>query len=187
MIMGKTKHEKSFVNYEQGYERNVIGMVGIVYFAIGIFLLMVVSFALMWALQNVMEDNVKLGDTKDPMGMTDKPMKMTDNERLPPEPRLQAAPGFGVETEKGRVNLELKPPQSEYRELRKMWEANWANGQVYVDEQSKTVVTMSINDAKAQLLEQNAGVAQPTSEALDKARMIISDSSAGRVASERRR
>ena len=177
--MGKTKHEKSFVNYEQGYERNVIGMKGIVYFGVGIFLLMVVSFGLMWILQNVLEDNAKA--TKD----NNSPMMMNDKERLPPEPRLQAAPGFGVDSAKGRVNLELKPPQSEYRELRKMWEENWANGQK--DAATGTVVTLGINDAKAKLLAQNAGVAQPTSEAIDKSRMIISDSSAGRVASEKRR
>ena len=177
--MGKTKHEKSFVNYEQGYERNVIGMKGIVYFGVGIFLLMVVSFGLMWILQNVLEDNAKA--TKD----NNSPMMMSDKERLPPEPRLQAAPGFGVESAKGRINLELKAPQSEYRELRKMWEENWANGQK--DAATGTVITMNINDAKAKLLEQNAGVSQPTSEAIDKSRMSLSDSSAGRIANEKRR
>ena len=45
------------------------------------------------------------------------PLAMSDREQLPPEPRLQMAPGFGVDTEKGRVNLELSYPQSEYRTL----------------------------------------------------------------------
>ncbi len=176
--MGKTKHEKSFVNFDSPYERNTIGMGGIVFFGIGVFLLLVVSFALMWALQNVMEDNAKV--TKDDTS----PMMMRDNERLPPEPRLQAAPGFGVESEKGRVNLELKAPQSEYREMRKQWEAAWANGQK--DEKTGTVVTMSIADAKAKFLQQSGGTDQ-TSDVLDKNRMFISDASSGRLASEKRR
>ncbi len=142
------------------------------------FLLLVVSFGLMWALQNVLEDNAKV--TKDDIS----PMMMRDKERLPPEPRLQAAPGFGVESQKGYVNLELKAPQSEYRELRKQWEDAWANGQK--DPKTETVVTMSIADAKAKFLEQNGGTDQ-TSDVLNKNRMVISDSSAGRLASEMRR
>lgn len=175
--MGKTKHEKSFVNFEQGYEQNIIGSKGVIYFGVGIFLLLVVTFALMWVLQNVLEDNAVL--TKDQKS----PMMKEDKERLPPEPRLQAAPGFGVETDKGRVNLELKAPQSEYRELRKMWENHWANGQK--DEKTGTVVTLGIEDAKKKYL-QGVGE-QPKSDVLEKAEMYISDSSAGRLASEKRR
>ena len=37
--MGSTKHEKSFVDFEKPYEQNVIGFRGIVYFAVGLFLL----------------------------------------------------------------------------------------------------------------------------------------------------
>jgi len=51
------------------------------------------------------------------------PMALSDKERLPPEPRLQAAPGFAVTLEDGqRVNLQNKPPQAEYRVLREEWE-----------------------------------------------------------------
>lgn len=51
------------------------------------------------------------------------PMALSQEERLPPEPRLQAAPGFGVTLEDGQqVNLQNKPPQAEYRVLREEWE-----------------------------------------------------------------
>jgi hypothetical protein len=51
------------------------------------------------------------------------PMALSEKERLPPEPRLQAAPGFGVTLENGQViELETKEPQAEYRVLRDQWE-----------------------------------------------------------------
>ena len=101
--MGKTKHEKSFTDFDKPYEQNVIGMRGIVYFGVGLFLLIVVTFGLMWALQNVMEDNAK--QEKD----IKSPLALSEEERLPPAnvPHLQAAPGFGVDSPNGRVNLEL--------------------------------------------------------------------------------
>jgi len=52
----KTKHEKSFVDFDKTYETNVIGLRGIVYFGVGLFLLIVITFGLMLVLQNVMED-----------------------------------------------------------------------------------------------------------------------------------
>ncbi|MBK9529557.1 MAG: hypothetical protein IPO41_14890 [Acidobacteria bacterium] len=72
------------------------------------FLLIVVTFGLMWALLNVMKDYSR--ETAGPAN----PMAQTDRERLPPEPRIQAAPGFGVQSDKGWVNMELSAPQSEY-------------------------------------------------------------------------
>jgi hypothetical protein len=51
------------------------------------------------------------------------PMALSKEERLPPEPRLQAAPGFGLMRADGStVKLELREPQAEYRELRKQWD-----------------------------------------------------------------
>lgn len=50
------------------------------------------------------------------------PLALTE---LPPEPRLQGAPGFQLTLENGQtVNLERTLPQTEYRELRKQWEQN---------------------------------------------------------------
>src|SRR5512134_1586142 len=114
--MGSTKHEKSFVDFEQPYEQNIIGLKGIFYFGIGLFMLIVITFGLMWALLNVFEDQ-----KVEEMDKERNPMAMTERDRLPPEPRLQAAPGFGVEGPNGKVNLELRAPQAEYWELQKQW------------------------------------------------------------------
>jgi hypothetical protein len=51
------------------------------------------------------------------------PMALSKAERLPPEPRLQGAPGFGITLGDGsKVNLETKEPQAEYRALLAQWE-----------------------------------------------------------------
>jgi len=178
--MGSTKHEKSFVDYDKTYEQNLIGLRGVIYFALGLFLLIVITFGLMWALQNVMAKQAE--ESKN----SDNPMTMSDRERLPPEPRLQAAPGFGVESENGRVNMELSAPQSEYWELRRQWDLQLKEGQK--DPTTGTVVTMPVDQAKEKYLQQQAaGTAPPTDEVLQKSRLIVSDSSAGRAASEKRR
>src|SRR5215217_5412278 len=53
------------------------------------------------------------------------PMALKQDERLPPEPRLQSAPGFQLKLENGQtVNLERTMPQAEYRVLRQQWDEN---------------------------------------------------------------
>lgn len=184
--MSKTRHEKSFVDYDKTYEQNLIGLRGIIYFAVGLILLIVITFGLMFALLNVMEDQAR--ETKDAAN----PLMMSDKERLPPEPRLQAAPGFGVESERGRVNLELRAPQSEYWELREQWENQLRNGQR--DPHTGAVVTMSVDQAKESYLQQsgqnaaaNQSAANGGEDKLMESRMYTSDSSSGRVLNEKRR
>jgi len=180
--MGSTRHEKSFVDYDKPYEQNLIGMRGIIYFGVGLFLLIVVTFGLMWALMDVMEgDAVERKDQKSPLALS-------EQEKLPPEPRLQSAPGFGVDDEKGRVNMELAIPQAEYRELHKQWEALLKDGQKAPA--TNTVISLPIEDAKKKLLSEGSLKAKTGAEAekaLDEARTYVSYSSSGRTRTDRRR
>ncbi|MGE3468332.1 MAG: hypothetical protein AB7J13_15540 [Pyrinomonadaceae bacterium] len=180
--MSSKKHAQTAADLNKPYEENTIGLKGIFSFAIGLFLLIVVTFGLMWAFLNVLQDVAEAENAA-----ARNPMAMTDRERLPPEPRLQGAPGFGVESEKGWVNMELGAPQAEYRELHKQWLQMWENGRK--DEKTGAVTMMSIEQAKEALLRQNIKAASGAeAEAVTAAsRMSISDSSAGRVASETRR
>jgi len=182
-IMGKTKHEKTFVDFDKPYEQNLIGMRGIIYFGIGLFLLIVVTFGLMWALQNVLEDDAKKEkDVKSPLAMT-------EQEKLPPadQPRLQAAPGFGVSGPNGPINLELKDPRSEYWELHKQWENEWKNGKK--DEKTNSYVTLPIDEAKKKLLESapKTRAGNEAQNALNEASTFVSSSSAGRTRTDKRR
>ena len=180
-FMGSTKHEKSFVDFEQPYEQNIIGLKGIVYFGVGLFLLIVVTFALMYVLLDVLED-----DAKESKKSTN-PMAMNDRERLPPEPRLQGAPGFGVESQNGRVNFELGAPQSEYLELRKQWDEALLHGAK--DAKTGAVSSMPVALAKERFLGQAAKARSGTEaeQAAMRSRMYFTDASSGRKAADKRR
>ena len=179
--MGSTKHEKSFVDFEQPYEQNIIGLKGIFYFGIGLLLLIIITFALMWALLNVFKE-----DAIAEKGQSG-PMALSETERLPPEPRLQLAPGFGVESEHGRVNLELRAPQSEYRELKTQWDDIWKHG--HKDAATGAVSSLPIDAAKERFLEQSvkARSGAEADQAALRSKFYFTDSSSGRRATERRR
>ncbi|MDQ3798706.1 MAG: hypothetical protein M3384_04595 [Acidobacteriota bacterium] len=184
--MGSTRHEKSFVDYDKTYEQNIIGLRGIIYFGVGLFLLIVITFVLMFFLMNVMEDqSVKEKDAMAPMRR--EALERNPDAFLPPEPRLQVAPGYGVDGMNGRVNLELKEPQSEWWELERKWKNELANGQK--DPKTGTVISMPIEEAKNRLIQENikARPADQGQQALREARAIVSESSAGRLANEKRR
>ena len=73
------------------------------------------------------------------------PMALSQEERLPPGPRLQAAPGFEVTLEDGRnIQLGKAAPQTEYRILLQQWQENLKTG---LKDQSGKVVGIPIDAA----------------------------------------
>jgi hypothetical protein len=179
--MSSAKHEQDAVDLDRPYEENEIRLKGIIGFAVGLVLLIIITFGLMLLFLNVLQDNAR--KSADPPN----PMAMSDREKLPPEPRLQLAPGFGVDSDKGRVNLELQASQAEYLTLRKQWDEMWKHGQK--DEKTGVATVLPIEEAKARFLAQNAKAkAGPDAvEFYNNSKSYISDSSAGRLASEKRR
>ncbi|MBV9242377.1 MAG: hypothetical protein JO314_10250 [Acidobacteria bacterium] len=175
--MKKTEIDPTF---NLPYEENEVRLKGIIYFGIGLVALIVVTFGLMWALLSVLKDYNK--ENQEPVG----PLAMSEKERLPPEPRLQEAPGFGIDTDKGRVNLELSYPASEYKEFRAEWTRIWEDGQK--DAKTGAVSVLPIEQAKEKVLASNPKVAPNADpDMLMKSRMYVSQASSGRVASEKRR
>jgi len=79
------------------------------------------------------------------------PMAWTDKkDRLPPEPRLQAAPGFAATLENNQqVNLEKGAPQAEYRVLREQWDKE-LHGEL--KDQSGNPLSMPIDQAMKQVV-----------------------------------
>jgi len=179
--MTSKKQELTPADYEKPYEQNEIALKGIVGFAIGLFLLIVVTFGLMFAFLNALKD-VTASDATPA-----NPMRESEKDRLPPEPRLQLAPGFGVDSTSGRVNFELAAPQSEYRELQRQYKETWTKG--VKDERTGMFTVLPIEEAKAKLLTQNikAKTGEPAEAAKMASRKFISDASSGRMASETRR
>lgn len=182
--MGSTKHEKSFVDFDKPYEQNLIGLRGVIYFAIGLFLLVVITFGLMAVLLNVLDDQAVQTDNADR-----NPMQLSEKDRLPKGARLQSAPGFGVETDKGYVNLELKHPQAEWEVLQEEYKRIWAEGQ---KGNGQTYTVLPIEEAKKKYLEQNgakpaASTSEQSVKTMEESKKFVSDSNAGRIASETRR
>lgn len=164
------------------YEKDRIELRGIVFFTLGLTLLIGVTFGLMWLLQRTMEEQAVI--EKD----VTSPMALTREENLPPEPRLQAAPGFQVQREDGRtVNLELREPQSEYRELLKDWNQVWKDGRK--DVSTGTVITLPMDEAKKKVLETGViktRAAEEANKAAAEVRLMPSYMSAGRASEIRR-
>src|ERR1041384_5052507 len=80
-----------------------------------------------------------------------KPMAFSKEERLPPEPRLQLAPGFGVGEGENRVNLELANPHAENWEVKKRWAEMEKEG--VKDPHTGAMTAIPVAEAKAKLLE----------------------------------
>lgn len=170
--------KKVEIDLSKGYEKNEIELRGIIMTVIALFLTCVVSFWLMYVLQNEAEKYISASEKKSPMALTEK-------ERLPPEPRLQLAPGFGVDDpNKGRINLELKPPQAEWQALQKIWADETEHGQKAKD---GTVVTLPIAEAKKQLLAEGvkSAPAEQGKNPVEEANGYFSSASAGRKTASR--
>lgn len=104
-------------NPDVSHEASDVNVGSIIKFVAGLFVLTVITFVLMKLLFKVLEDRAAKLDPPP------RPMALTEQERLPPEPRLQSAPGFGVqESPDKRIILQLREPQAEYRVLRKIWD-----------------------------------------------------------------
>lgn len=104
-------------NIDVTHEASDVSVGGILKFVVGLTIFGIIVFILMWGMFRFFNAQEQ---TKEPK---QGPMAMTKEERLPPEPRLQAAPGFGVKLVDGQwVSLEKREPEAEYRILREQWE-----------------------------------------------------------------
>lgn len=177
--MSSAKHT-SVSDLDKPYEANVIGIRGIVYFTIGLALLIIITFALMYALWGVLEQDAI--QTKS----SNNPMMKSEMERLPPEPRLQGAPGFEVRGPKGAINLELKEPQAEWRALKKIWDDRIKNGEKHPE--TGALIAMPVDKAIDVMLQQpiKARTGEEAATIGDSSRMYFTDASSGRKASLKR-
>jgi hypothetical protein len=104
-------------NIDVTHEASDVSVSGIVKFVVGLTVFSVIVSVLMWGLFIFLNAQEEKKETQPG------PMAMSKEERLPPEPRLQSAPGFGVKLQNGEwVPLENREPEAEFRELREQWE-----------------------------------------------------------------
>src|ERR1043165_8927550 len=79
-------------NIDVTHEVSDVYIGGIAKFTVGLVVLMVASFLIVWGMFRALSSRI----TEPPRS----PMALSEKDRLPPEPRLQGAPGFGEELEK---------------------------------------------------------------------------------------
>jgi hypothetical protein len=139
-------------NVDVTHEMSDVDIRGILTFVAGLTVMTVVVYLLMWGLFRVL---FAQEEKKEP---PPSPMAMSARERLPHEPRLQSAPGFGEELEKESGAKESqqmdgapKDPLWEINVLREHWESTLKNG---AKDQSGKVIILPIEEAKKELLKQ---------------------------------
>ena len=111
-------------NVEVTHERSDVNVGAIVKFIILLTALTVAVYVLTWGMFRLFYAQAQ----KEP---EPGPMAMSQQERLPPEPRLQSAPGFAddlakVVNDKGSSNL--RDPKWEIRVLKQLWDDQLLNG-----------------------------------------------------------
>jgi hypothetical protein len=79
-------------NVDVNHEVSDVYVSGIVKFLVGLSVLTIATFFLMWGFFRVLQKQ-----ETEPARL---PMALTEKDRLPPEPRLQGAPGFAEDLEK---------------------------------------------------------------------------------------
>src|ERR1043166_7154356 len=153
-----TSHIK---NIDVTHEVSDVYVGGIAKFTVGLVVLMIASFLIVWGMFRALNSRI----TEPPRS----PMALSEKDRLPPEPRLQGAPGFAEELDKdaqgkkegkGKEDNEIKnlaptprDPMWEIRVVRDHWNDVLKNGPV--DENGQRY-GMPIEKAKEEVAKQLA-------------------------------
>jgi hypothetical protein len=146
-------------NPDVTHEMSDVNINAILKFVLALSVLTVAVLGLMLLLFNVFEAQSSKRDLQAPPG----PMAMTEEERRPPEPRLQAAKGFGVKLENGQwVDLESdrvpSQPQAEYRVLLQQWQRMLHSGKY---RETDTTAALPIEEAMKKVQEDGSLRSRP--------------------------
>jgi hypothetical protein len=144
-------------NVDVTHEVSDVYISGITRFVVGLSILMLASFLLMWVMFRAFDARINEPQRS--------PMALTDKERLPPEPRLQGAPGFGEGLERtapepkgiAEAGNQPKSPVWEIKAVRDQWNDVLEHGPV--DKDGKRY-GMPIERAKEEILKQGLPVRQ---------------------------
>jgi hypothetical protein len=166
------------------YDLSDVNIRGLVMFVCGLTVMTVAVYFLVWGMFRALGRREKEPPPS--------PMALSHTERLPPEPRLQSAQGFGEQLEKesgatttSDATAKPKDPLWEIEALRGQWESVLKDGK---DSQGK-VVAISIDQAKEQLLKNDAAANNTESssaKAEDYAVETPTAASSGRTTEKRR-
>lgn len=107
-----TPDASDIMNPDITHEVSDVNTRGILWFVLALAIILGFSLLFLRGMFNLFESWTRKAEGEKP------PMARTEKERLPPEPRLQSAPGFGVEGQ----SLELREPQAEWKVVRRKWQ-----------------------------------------------------------------
>jgi hypothetical protein len=195
-------HETPDVSYihSEGtfHEHSDVSVSGIAKFTLGLFVFTVFTFGLMKLMQIGFERTAKQSDAptspmmevmkdsngnvmRDENGDVMRDMKTV----LPPEPRLQLAPGFRYVRKDGKaIDLSLGSPTAEWTEFQKEYKEIQEKG---LKDEKGNVIIKPIEEAQKEVLKQGLPVRpQATAEMMEEAKMQPSSSSSGRTMEVRR-
>jgi hypothetical protein len=167
-------------NVDVTHEMGEVNIAAILKFLGGLTVMTIAVYLLMWGMFHVLNSQETAKETEAPPSK----MAMTSKERLPPEPRLQSAPGFaeGLEKEAGlkesgenEASAKPKDPLWEINLLREHWTEILDHGS---KDQNGKLVVMPIAEAKKELLKQ--GLPVRTGATSDSAAGLPTAASSGR-------
>ncbi len=170
-------------NPEVAHEASDVNVRVIIKFTVGLLVALIFTALLMKFTYFLLDRRQQKQEMKSPPG----PMALSEQERLPPEPRLQAAPGFGVTLANGeRKILELKAPQDEFKVLSQEWAKQLREGMK--DPQTGKQISLPIDEAIKKLVQQGLPTRQSpeAAGALEQSMKMPSFSSSGRTSETRR-
>jgi hypothetical protein len=158
-------------NPDVSHERSDVNLKSIIAFAAGLAVLTGVVLVLMSVMYKVLDERERKQEGQPP------PMALTEKEHTPPEPRLQAAPEFGVDVDKthvaemrekgyrvddnGRVDLSLREPQAELKVVRERWQQELEGKQ---PDRQTGAPRIPIDQAKQMLIQQGVPTRQPAQQ-----------------------
>jgi hypothetical protein len=183
-------HETPDVSYihSEGtfHEHSDVSVSGIAKFTLGLFIFTVFTFGLMKFMQVGFEEAAKQSDPPaNPMMVKDRNNEKDMKAILPPEPRLQLAPGFRYVRKDGKtIDLTLGSPTAEWAEFQKEYKEIQEKG---LKDEKGNYVIKPIEEAEKEVLKQGLPVRpQATAEMMEEAKMQPSSSSSGRTMEVRR-
>jgi hypothetical protein len=150
-----TSHIK---NIDVTHEQSDVQIGGIAKFIVGLSILTIGTFIVLWGLFMIFQKTATTQEQETHRS----PIAMTGEERLPPEPRLQGAPGFAENLEKAKVEQHAQPtpaagfispkdPMWEIHALREQWNNVLEHGPTDANGQK---FGMPIEQAKEEVLKQ---------------------------------
>jgi hypothetical protein len=153
MAHGSSHSSHDDKSLEQGYQVDNVNINTLIKFLVGLGIFTAISLVLMYGLKWALEKQALADDAAEA-----NPMALSERQ-LPPEPRLQAAPGFGVTTHDGRrIDMQNQLPQAEYWALRDDWNEVLEKGSKQKDPKTgqEVVINKPIEEAKKEFLKDAA-------------------------------